>query len=96
MKRQNNVKNGKPAQSILLKVDPNQNAEEISVEKHYSVPELAELWQLSEKTIRRIFENESGVIVWGVGETRFKRRYRTLRIPASVVERVHQLLRIAS
>jgi hypothetical protein len=69
--------------------------DEICVEKHYSVLELAQLWQLSEKTIRRMFENEPGVIVWGVAESRSKRRYRTLRIPATVVLRVHRQLRAA-
>lgn len=43
-----------------------------STEKHYSVGELAQLWALSEKTIRRMFENEPGVLRWGSEETRFK------------------------
>jgi hypothetical protein len=65
------------------------------VERHYSVGELARLWSLSEKTIRRIFENEPGVLQWGSQETRFKRGYTTLRIPESVMLRVHRRLRIA-
>jgi hypothetical protein len=69
--------------------------EPISLEKHYSVAELAQLRRLSEKTIRKMFENEPGVITWGLGERRFKRRYRTLRIPATVVDRVHRQLRAA-
>lgn len=69
--------------------------QEISIEKHYSVSELAKLWKLSETTIRRMFETEPGVIVWGTGEARFKRKYRTLRIPERVVARVHRQLRIA-
>jgi hypothetical protein len=64
-------------------------------EKHYSVAELAQLWALSEKTIRRMFENEPGVLRWGSQETRFKRAYTTLRIPETVVLRVHRQLRIA-
>jgi transcriptional regulator GlxA family with amidase domain len=84
----------KPAQSIL-QADLSQETQTICVEKHYSVAELAQLWQLSRKTIRRMFENEPGVIVWGVAESRFKRRYRTLRIPATVVLRVHRQLRAA-
>lgn len=67
----------------------------VSVEKHYSVSELAQMWRLSEKTIRRMFEDEPGVIIWGMSEERFKRRYRTLRIPESVVVRVHRQLRAA-
>jgi hypothetical protein len=65
------------------------------VERHYSVGELARLWSLSEKTIRRIFENAAGVLQWGSQETRFKRGYTTLRIPESVMLRVHRRLRIA-
>jgi transcriptional regulator GlxA family with amidase domain len=84
----------KPAQS-LLQAELHQEIRELSVENHYSVPELAKLWQLSEKTIRRMFEKEPGVIVWGVAESRFRRRYRTLRIPATVVLRVHRQLRAA-
>ena len=84
----------KPAQS-LVQTESQQEMRELSVEKHYSVAELAKLWQLSEKTIRRMFEKEPGVIVWGVAESRFRRRYRTLRIPATVVVRVHRHLRAA-
>ena len=84
----------RPAQS-LLPAESHPETRELSGEKHYSVAELAKLWQLSENTIRRMFENEPGVIVWGVAERRFKRRYRTLRIPATVVLRVHHQLRAA-
>ena len=68
---------------------------DLGVERHYSVGELAKLWSLSEKTIRRMFENEPGVLQWGSQETRFKRGYTTLRIPESVMLRVHRRLRIA-
>jgi hypothetical protein len=86
--------NKKPAQAARP-LELSQNTDEICVEKHYSVLELAQLWQLSEKTIRRMFENEPGVILWGVAESRSRRRYRTLRIPATVVLRVHRQLRAA-
>ena len=68
---------------------------DIGVERHYSVAELAKLWGLSTRTIRRIFENEPGVLLWGNSETRFKRSYVTLRIPETVVLRVHRQLCIA-
>ena len=67
----------------------------VAFEKHYCVSEVAELWGLSERTIRRIFTGEPGVIKWENGETRFKRGYTTLRIPESVVQRVHRKLRKA-
>jgi hypothetical protein len=63
------------------------------IERHYSASELAALWNLSLDTIRRIFENEPGVLVLGEGRPkRNRRRYTTLRIPESVAARVHRLL----
>jgi len=68
---------------------------ELSLERHYSVAELARLWSLSENTIRRMFEDEPGVLQLGASEKRFKRAYTTLRIPESVALRVHRRLSIA-
>ncbi len=65
-------------------------------ETHYSIPQLVRLWGLSEKTIRRIFNGEPGVVELGHEEERFRRGYKTLRIPVSVVQRVHQRLRKVS
>ncbi len=59
-------------------------------ERHYTPQELAELWQLDESTIRRIFMDEPGVLRYCRQHARRGRRdYVTLRIPASVAERVH-------
>jgi len=69
---------------------------DLAREKHYSVSELSALWGLSQRTIRRMFENEPGVLCWGTSERRFKRGYKTLRIPETVMLRVHRQLRIAS
>ncbi len=57
--------------------------------KHYSVQEISELWGWSENTIRRLFQNEPGVIKKGSPETRNKRKRWQLSIPESVVVRVH-------
>jgi hypothetical protein len=65
-------------------------------EKHYSVIEIAKLWALSEKTVRRIFEREPGVIRWSREEKLHKRGYHTLRVPETVLHRVHRKLRKAS
>jgi len=62
----------------------------------YSVREVAQFWSLSGNTIRRIFEKELGVIEWGFPERRFMRGYKTLRIPESVMLRVHRRLRKGS
>jgi hypothetical protein len=69
---------------------------DISNERHYSVAELGTLWNLSEKTIRRMFENEPGVLRWGKSEARLRRGYITLRIPESVALRLHRRLRIGA
>ena len=73
---------------------PSQTA---SAEQHFSVAEIAERWSLSEDTVRRLFENEPGVLVLEPSRSRFsRRRYRTLRIPESVVERVHRMHLVAT
>lgn len=61
-------------------------------EKHYSVNELAALWNLSKQTIRRLFEDEPDIVRIGDNDVRHKRAYVTLRIPESVARRVHQRL----
>lgn len=62
--------------------------------RHYSVAELAETWGLSVQTIRALFEKEPGVLVIDPSNGRkySKRRYRTMRIPQPVAERVHARL----
>jgi hypothetical protein len=67
--------------------------EDSSKEKHYSIHEISTLWGLSEKTIRKIFQNEQGVIELGSEESHSKRAYITRRIPESVMRRVHRRLR---
>lgn len=65
-------------------------------EPHYTPEEIAELWKLSVDAVRRRFEKEPGVlVVEGDGVRYGRRRYRTLRIPASVAERVHRRLSIS-
>jgi predicted transcriptional regulator len=60
-------------------------------ERHYTVTEIAKMWNLSTDAVRRLFEKEPGVLVLGHSQGRVhKRRYATLRIPESVAERVHR------
>jgi len=61
-----------------------------AMERHYTVEEIARAWNLSPDTVRRIFEREPGVLVVENYRAYGKRRYRTLRIPAAVAERVHR------
>jgi len=58
-------------------------------ERHWSVAEIALAWNLSEDAVRRLFSNEPGVLMIGRRIRGSKRRYATLRIPQSVMERVH-------
>jgi hypothetical protein len=59
-------------------------------EHHFSVGELGALWSLSPDAIRRLFRDEPGVLVVSQPKTkRLQRKYTTLRIPESVVKRVH-------
>ena len=50
------------------------------------------MWGLSVDAARRLFENEQGVLRIGHGEGLHKRRYVTLKVPQSVVTRVHRRL----
>jgi predicted transcriptional regulator len=59
-------------------------------ERHYSVKEIGDLWQLSPAAIRRLFRNEPGVLRFGKEKRGHQRDYVTLRIPASVAERVYR------
>ncbi len=61
-----------------------------ALEKHLTIPEIAELWNLTPDTVRQIFRNEPGVLRISRPETLHKRGYVSLRVPESVVQRVHQ------
>ena len=63
---------------------------EIALERHYTIREIAERWAVSENTARRTFEHEVGVLVFGPDESRYKRKRKLLRVPESVLIRVHQ------
>lgn len=62
----------------------------VAEEAYYSVGEIAALWKLSADSVRRIFKNEPGVLVLSPRKRRGKRAYSTLRIPESVLQRVHK------
>ena len=61
-------------------------------ERHCTVAEIAEMWNLSSDAVRRLFCNEPGVLILGSPARGTKRRYTTLRIPQSVLDRVHRRL----
>jgi hypothetical protein len=90
------INGGSPIATVLAPMSVTNAA--LALERMFTVHEIATLWQLSPQTIRATFADEPGVLKIGApagkkGRT-LKRSYFTLRIPASVVERVY--LRLAS
>ena len=65
---------------------------EAALERHYTVDEIAELWNWSPDLVRRLFRDEPGVVI--LCHPRAGRRvYRSVRIPESVLRRVHKRMR---
>ena len=60
-----------------------------SFERHYTVAELAGLWQLSPDTIRALFHDTPGVLRIVRPERRNKRGYTSVRIPETVAQKRH-------
>jgi hypothetical protein len=58
-------------------------------EKHWTPIEVAQQWGVSSDLIRSLFRDEPGVLKFDRPGTRAKRSYATLRIPDSVLVRVH-------
>lgn len=54
----------------------------------FTVAEVARMTGFSQRTVTRMFQDERGVIVLARSETMHKRRYRSIRIPRAVYERV--------
>ncbi len=69
--------------------------ETIATDQHYTPAELGKVWHWSPNTVRRIFEDEPGVLkVTAAAPSRNPRRRRMvqMRIPARVAMRVHARL----
>jgi len=59
------------------------------MERHFTVPELAEMWGFSQDFINGRFRDEPGVVHTQKKSGKGKRAYGVLRIPQSVAERVY-------
>jgi hypothetical protein len=59
-------------------------------ERHYRPIELAELWGFGVDKIREWFTDQPGILIEDRPETLNKRGYRSMRIPASVAEKVYR------
>ena len=65
----------------------------LAFEPHLTIQQIAALWQLSEDSVRKLFQDEPGVLEIGQGNKPRKRAsYRTFRVPQSVVDRGHRRL----
>ena len=74
-----------------IQISENERAD-VTYERHYSINEISRLWGLSQKTVRRIFQQEPGVVAIDHHKSRDKRAYVTRRVPESVLRRVHRNL----
>lgn len=61
-------------------------------ERFFTVADIAEIWKLSPDKVRRLFDREADVLVFENKSAFSRRRYRILRIPQSVFERVSRRL----
>jgi len=75
------------------RVHATDQVQEHGFERLLTPVELADHWALSVDTVRRLFEGEPDVLVFAHRRAG-RRRYRTLRIPVSVAERVYRRLTI--
>jgi hypothetical protein len=66
---------------------------DVAVERHYTITEIAKQWHMDYGSVRPLFEDEPGVLKFGHGELLHKRSYISLRVPESVMIRVHRRLR---
>jgi hypothetical protein len=80
--------------AVTLQINRSANVAQpsnVSNERHYSPAEIGEMWNISADCVRKIFEDEPGVLVIGNSIShRGRRSYTTLRIPQSVLDRVHK------
>jgi len=67
-----------------------------ALERHYTVAEVAQQWGWSETKVREVFREEPGVLQTKLRTLRPRKRENvTLRIPESVLLRVHARLSVA-
>ena len=68
----------------------------IAGDRHYTVAELAKIWHLAPNTIRRLVEDEPGVLRITRGDSSYRprkhRKMTQIRIPERVALRVHARL----
>ena len=55
-------------------------------ETHFTIKDLEKQWGLGRETIRRMIQNEAGIVRVRMGD---RKENATYRIPASVARRIH-------
>jgi hypothetical protein len=58
-----------------------------------SIAEISAMWSLSRRTIRRILDNEPGILALGHPGNEHRQRYQRLRVPESVLRRIYDRMR---
>jgi len=84
--------NWKPAAPAKKTIHKRTDKNKPTVEPHYDVIEISSAWGMSTDLVRRLFRNEPGVLTIERPATRSKRGYSTIRVPESVMVRVHTRL----
>ncbi len=64
----------------------------VEVEHRHTIPEIVEAGHLSRATVRSLFADVPGVLRIIRPETRTKRAYESIRVPARIVRSVHEQL----
>jgi hypothetical protein len=86
----NEIAYDRPIRPRKLAVEKSSLAkDERALQKHYSAAEVAEVWGVSVDLIRQVFRQEPDVLAL---DTTKRGKYITLRIPESVMIRVHRRL----
>jgi hypothetical protein len=66
-----------------------------AIERHYTPREIGSLWKLHPSSIIRMFREEPGVLKIGKKSSkRGRRSHLMLRVPESVLQRVHRRLTV--
>lgn len=70
-----------------------ENSNGVKIEEHYTPAQIAKALCVSTSTVRRMLENEPGVLcITTLNRTirGTERNHKTLRVPASVWQRIHE------
>jgi hypothetical protein len=77
------------AVTTALRPATNQEVEMNFNQPHFTVEQVAEMWNMSRDSVTRLFREEEGTLKITRPGNRYKRTYTTIRIPESVLNRVY-------